>query len=132
MRDAPRGGLFASLRQLTDTALQMLQVRLELLGTELALEKQRLFDGVLCAAAAMVCMSVGLLLLCGFVLMLFWDGYRLAAMASLALLFLGLGGVLLAQSRQRLHSPLGMFHASTTELQNDRAHVQAANDRDAR
>jgi uncharacterized membrane protein YqjE len=130
MSDANRGGLFASLRQLTATALEMVQVRLELLGTELEFEKRRLFDGLLIAAAAMVFFGVGLLLLSGFILLLFWDGYRLIALASLAVLFIGLGTVFLIQSRKQLKSPLGMFYASATELQNDRAHIQPSDRRE--
>jgi uncharacterized membrane protein YqjE len=125
MSELNSGGLFASLRQVTATALEMVQVRLALVGTELEFEKRRLFDGLLIAAAAMVFLGVGLLLLCGFLLLLLWEGYRLAAMASLALLFLGLGVAFLVQSRRCLKSPMGIFHASTTELQNDRANLQA-------
>ena len=124
MSDTHRAGLFASLRQLTATALEMLQVRLELLGTELELEKRRLVEGFLIGVAAMVFFTVGLMLLCGFIILLCWEGYRLAALASLCLLFLGLGGVLYLQSRKRLTSPFGMFYATTTELQNDRCHIQ--------
>ncbi len=130
MSDPHRAGLFASLRQVTATALEMVQVRLELLGTELEFEKQRLFDGILMAAAAMVFFAVGLLLLCGFIILLFWEGYRLAAMASLCVLFLGLGGVLFIHSRRCLKSPFGMFYASATELQNDRRHMQPSDRRE--
>jgi uncharacterized membrane protein YqjE len=130
MSDTHRGGLFASLRQVAATALEMVQVRLELLGTELEYEKRRLFDGVLIAAAAMVFFTVGLLLLCGFIILLFWEGYRLAAMASLSVVFLGIGGFLFVHSRKRLNSPFGMFYASATELQNDRRHIQPSDRRE--
>ena len=129
MSDTSSGGLFASLRQVTATALEMVQVRLALLGTELEFEKQRLFDGILIAAAAMVFFGVGLLLLSGLIILLFWEGYRIAAMASLALLFIGLGIVLILQSRKCLKSPMGIFYASTTELESDRANIQAGHRR---
>ena len=44
---ASRAGLFESLRQLLRTALEMAQVRLELLVSDLEIEKLRLVDAVL-------------------------------------------------------------------------------------
>jgi uncharacterized membrane protein YqjE len=122
--DDRRVGLFASLRKGAATALELVQVRLELLGTELELEKRKLFDGICLAAVAMIFLSVGLGSLCIFIVLLFWDGYRLAAMASVSALCLGLGMVLLQQSRTRLKSPSGIFNASTSELQKDQNSVQ--------
>ena len=55
MRDPLREiGLFASLSRLLATVLHMAQVRLQLLGTEVELEKRRLFDGLLWAGIAIV------------------------------------------------------------------------------
>ena len=119
-------GLFASLRQLLATAVEIAQVRLDLLGTEVELEKRRLFDALLWAAVALVMLGVGLLLFCGFVILLFWEGYRLAAVGVLALLFLGAGGVLVRIARQRLRNQNGPFDASVGELDRDRAGLQAA------
>jgi uncharacterized membrane protein YqjE len=130
MREANSGGLFASLRQVAATALEMAQVRLELLGTEIEFEKQRLFDGILLAAAAMVFSGVGLLLFCSFIILLVAEGNRLAAMAWLALACFSLGVVLMVQSRKRLKSPMGIFSASAKELQTDRANVQAGGKRE--
>ncbi len=123
MHDANCAGLFASLRQATGTALELVQVRLALLGTEIEVEKQRWVDGLWIAAMALVSLGVGLLLLSGFIVLLFWEGYRLAALGVLSVVFIALGGVLLVQSRKRFKNPLGMFQTSVTELQNDRAQL---------
>ena len=64
--------------------------------------------------------ALGLVLLCGTLLLLFWEGYRLAAAAALTVLFLGGGALLLAQARQRLRQAGGMFSASVRELRRDR------------
>ena len=114
-------GLFASLRRLLATVHEMAQVRLELLGTEVELEKRRLFDGLLWGAVALLVLGVGLVLLCGFVILLFWEGYRLAAVGVMALLFLVVGVLLMREVRQRLRNPTGMFNASVAELKRDRA-----------
>lgn len=130
MHDAKSGGLLASLRQVTATALEMVQIRLELLGTELEFEKRRLFDGILIAAAAMVFFGVGLLSLCGFIIVLFWEDHRLLALASMTVICLGMGLVLIVQSRKRLKTPMGIFYASAAELASDRAQVQAVDRRE--
>ena len=118
---AREGGIFSSIRRLLATALEMAQVRLELFGTEVELEKRRLFDGLLWGAVALMVVGVGLVLLCGFVILLFWEGYRLAAIGVMALLFLAVGAWLMREARKRLSSPTGMFDASVAELQQDQA-----------
>lgn len=122
MGDAARSeGLFNSVRRLLASALEMGQVRLELLGTEVELEKRRLFDGLLWGGIGLMALGVGLVLLCGFITLLFWEGYRLAALGMMTVLFLGAGVLLLRQARQQLRSPNGMFEASVSELKRDRA-----------
>jgi uncharacterized membrane protein YqjE len=127
-----RSGLFASMRGLLATALEIAQVRLDLLGTEAELAKRRFFDGLLWGAVALLILGVGLVLLCGFVILLFWDGYRLAALGVMALLFLILGGLFIREARERLRSPLGMFHASLAELDRDRAGLKASDHHEQR
>ena len=51
---APQGGLLAALRRLLAGGVEMLRVRLELLGTEIEQEKLRLFDAVLWAGLALL------------------------------------------------------------------------------
>ena len=127
MNDPVQGsGLFASLRRLLATVHEMAQVRLELLGTEVELEKRRLFDGLLWGAVALLVLGVGLVLLCGFVILLFWEGYRLAAVGVMALLFLAGGALLMREMRQRLRNPTGMFNASVAELKRDRAELHVS------
>lgn len=125
-------GLFASLRRLLATALEMAQVRLDILGTEVEQEKRRLFDGLLWGAVALLVLGIGLVLLCGFVILLFWDGYRLAAAGAMTLLFLAGSVLLMREARQRLRNPTSMFHASVAELERDRAGLQASNQHEQR
>jgi len=126
----PAVGLFASLRRLLGTGLEMAQVRLELLGTEVELEKRRLFDNLMRAVVALLLFGVGITLFCGFLLLLISEAYRLAALGVMAMLFLGGGLLLLQSARQGVRSPKGMFDASLGELQRDRAGLQAG-DHDA-
>lgn len=125
-------GLFSSLRRLLATVLEMAQVRLDLLGTELELEKRRLFDGLLWGTLALLILGIGLVLLCGFVILLFWEGYRLTAVGVMALLFLGAGVLSMRQARQRLRNPGGMFKASLSELERDQTGLRASGQHEPR
>lgn len=125
-------GLFSSLRRLLSTALETVQVRLDLLGTEVELEKRRLFDGMLWGAIGLLVLGVGIVLSCGFIILLFWDGYRLAAVGVMALLCLGGSIVLMRESRQRLRNPSGVFSASTAELKLDQTGLQTSDQHEQR
>jgi len=114
-------GLLASLRQLLGTVLETAQLRLALLSNEFEQEKLRLFDGLLWAGLALLLLGLGALLLCAFIVVLFWDSHRLLALGTLALLFLGAGTLLLVRARTRLQSPGGPLQSSVAELGRDRA-----------
>jgi len=121
------GGLFESLRRLLATTLGIAQVRLELFGTELEAEKLRLFDALWRAALGLLLLGVALVLAVGFVLMLFWDGYRLPALAVTTLLFVAAGAGLLVRARALLRTGEGgPFALSLGELQRDRDGLQPA------
>ncbi len=121
MSELPGSGFFASVRQLLDTLLETAEVRLQLLGTELAQEKRRVFAALLLAATALVCLALALMLFSMVVLLVFWDSYRILAACTLALLFSGACAYLLCRAKERLSTPLGLFEHSLAELQRDRA-----------
>lgn len=125
-------GFFSSLKQLLGTVLEIAQVRLELVGTEVELEKRRIFDGLLWGALALLCLGVGLALFCGFIVLLFWEGYRLAAVGILALLFIGTGTFLALQARKRMRNQQTMFSASLNELKQDQTGLQQKNHHEPR
>jgi len=117
---SPGGGLLASLRRLIATALELAQVRLELLGTELEAQKLRILAGLVWAALGVVLVGVGLALLAGVVVLLFSEDYRLQVLAVLTLLYLICGALALRHAGSRLKTPPGAFAASVAELAQDR------------
>lgn len=119
-------GLLGSLRSLLATGLGLLETRLAILGNELEEQKVRLVEGLMLAVAGLLVLGVGLTLLCGLVLLLFWEGYRLQALAVLTLCFLGGGAALLALSRRRLRADGGPFRTTLDELRQDRAALDGA------
>ncbi len=118
---APQHGLFAALRRLLRSSAQLALLRLELLVTDLELEKLRLADVALRALLGLMLFGLGLVLLIGFVLLLLWDGYRLPAMGVLMLLFLGGGVLLLQAARRRLNDGEPMLAATREEFARDQA-----------
>lgn len=119
-------GLFGQFQQSLGTVIDLLRVRLALLGTELGLEKQRLATGLFWGAAALASLTLAAALFCGFVILLLWDGYRLAAVGVLVLLFLGCGVFLLQVARRRLGDGSNLFSTSLAELERDRASFTSA------
>jgi uncharacterized membrane protein YqjE len=118
---ATQTGLFAALRQLLHSAAQLALLRLDLLATDLELEKLRLVDVAVRALLGLMFIGLGLVLLIGFVLLLMWDGYRLAAAGVLTLLFLGGGGLLLQAAKRRLNDGEPMLAATRAEFARDQA-----------
>jgi uncharacterized membrane protein YqjE len=117
-------GLFDSARRLLDTAVGIVQVRLELFGTELEQEKLRLADAAWQGAIALLLLGLALVGFFGFVVLLFWDGYRLPALGVLTLAFAGGGVWLLRRARSALRAPAGgVFALSLGELRRDRAEL---------
>ena len=115
------GGLSVSLRRLLATALELARVRLALLGTEFELGAHRLFDGLLWGSMALMLLGMGLAMVSGLIILLCWDNYRLASVATLATCYLVAGAFLMRKARAQLVSVSGMFHLSLGELQRDSA-----------
>ena len=113
------------MRQLLLNAIDMVHVRLELIETEIELEKRRLFDGALLAALAMVFLSVGILIMCGLIIVLFFENNKVAASLSLSGLFLVMAALLIAKSRMSLKNSDGVFLNSKNELRNDQASLKS-------
>lgn len=121
------GGLFSSLRGLLATGLGIAQLRLELFGTELEAEKLRLLGALWRLFLGLMLLGVAVVLAAGFVLMLFWDGYRLAALGVMVLLFTGGGLALLLRARSVMDAGAGgPFALSLGELQRDLNGLQEA------
>lgn len=121
MSDLPGAGYLSKLRQLLATLLEIAQVRLALLGTELEQEKRRVFSALVLVALALVCLGLTLVMLSVLVLLIFWDSYRVPAACALTVLFGSGGAYLLVRAKRTLSAPSGLFAQSLAELQRDRA-----------
>ncbi len=117
----PAKGLFDSAKRAVDSLLDLAVVRLELFGSELEAEKLRLFNALFNAAIGLVLLGLALVGVMGFVVLLFWDGYRLAAIGVLTLVFAAVGAWLLHRAREGLRvRDGGPFALTLGELRQDR------------
>jgi uncharacterized membrane protein YqjE len=112
-------GLLESLKRLAGTALSIVQTRLELLSNELEEERLRVRQLFLYGSVALFLFGMATMLLTVFIVVVFWDSYRLQVLGGLTLLFLGAGilawNALLRAKRERPR----LFSASLAELADD-------------
>lgn len=119
-------GLMGSARRLLSTLISIASTRLELLVNELQEERLRLTQMLLLALFALFCFGLGILLLTVFVVILFWDSYRLAVTGVLSAAFFALGVSMLMLLRSKVREKSRLFSASLAELANDRAQLDAS------
>ena len=121
-------GLMGSLKRLTSSLLAILATRLELLANELQEERLRLTQLLLLGVFAAFCFGTGLILLNAFIVVLFWDDYRLAALGLLTLVYLIAGAAAAMVLRARARAGSKLFAASLAELEKDRHALRGENE----
>ena len=117
--DARPAGLFASLRGVFDTVLGIAGTRFELIGIEIAEEKERLVALLVTTVAAVFAFSFALLLLTLLVVAAFWDN-RVVVLGVCVLVYAAAGAWLVMRLRTQLESRPSMFAATIAELAKDR------------
>lgn len=109
----------AAVRRIGADVLDLVRTRLELAAIELQEGAQRLFGYLAWAVAAAVLGIFALWLVVVFVLVLFWDTHRLAAVGAMAVLFI-LGTLFaVAKLRAGLAARPPMLPATLAELRKD-------------
>lgn len=121
-------GPAASLRALGATLLELVATRAELALVELREQGERRTGELVLAIVGGLFLVMGLLLAALFVVAVFWDTHRLAAIAGMTLLYLGIGVAAFARLRaKRLASP-APFEATLRELSLDRELLRTRNE----
>ena len=110
--------MFASLRGLAETLLGIAATRFELLGIEVAEEKERLVGLLLTALALVFAFAFAALMLTLLVVALFWD-QRLLALAACAVFYGALGAWLCSYLRAQLAAHPPLFAGTISELNKD-------------
>lgn len=124
MTDAPPG-LLASFRQLLGSALGLLHNRIELLGVELAEERENLLTLITLGMLAVICLGAGLVFFAALIIYLCWNTYPALALGVCSLLFLSVGVVAWWRAVRQPRLGSRIFSASLAELHKDRVALAA-------
>ncbi|MBP0593094.1 phage holin family protein [Paraburkholderia sp. LEh10] len=108
------------LRRLLSSVFSILQTRLELIGIELAEEKDRLLMVLFMGLAAMMLATMALIALTALIAIAFWDTYRWQALAGITIVYAlaAIGCALRARSGLR-NAPM-IFETTLNEFEKDR------------
>lgn len=113
-------GLLESLKRLTGTMLAIIQARLELLSNEWETERLRVRQMFVHGVVALFFFGLSILLLTMFIVVLFWDSYRLQVLAGMSALFF-IAGLLVSNTLRRLSRERSkLFATSLAEISDDR------------
>jgi uncharacterized membrane protein YqjE len=108
------------LRRILSSVFSILQTRLELVGIELAEEKDRLFGVLFLGLAAMMLATMALIALTALVAIVFWDTYRWQSLAGITAVYAIAALVCAVKARSGLHSAPMVFEATLAEFEKDR------------
>lgn len=111
--------ILGTLNRIASTLVEMLHTRLELIGVELEEELLRYSSYFFCALIALFFGGISITLLIVFILVLFWDEHRIAALLSLIGLFGFAAAFLAAYLKQQMANKPGLFEQSISELKKD-------------
>ncbi|AJK45215.1 phage holin family protein [Burkholderia plantarii] len=118
--DTPPHPAHGPLRRLLGSVFALLQTRLELVGIELAEEKERLIGVLFLGLAAMMLATMALISLTVLVAIAFWDTYRWQSLAVITAVYaigsIGCG----LKARMGLREAPSVFEATLHELEKDR------------
>jgi uncharacterized membrane protein YqjE len=117
----PATGVVAALRALGGTLNEVVRVRGALFAVELAEEVERRKHQVLLGAIGAAFLHMALVLISVLVAAVFWDTHRIAALATMAILYMAFGYAALARLRADNAASPPPFAASLAELNQDLA-----------
>jgi uncharacterized membrane protein YqjE len=114
------GGLMESLKRMTGTLLAIFQTRLELLSLEVEEERLNIKQMLLYGSITLLFFALAIILMTAFVVVVFWDSYRLQVLAGFAVLYF-VGGALAWNALLRVTNRKSqLFSASLAALADDR------------
>ena len=101
------------------TLVAMVRTRLELAAVEVQEEAHRLIGYFAWTLLAVFLVAAAFMLVALFVILLFWDSYRLQAVAGMAMLFALAGTVIAMRVRASFDAKPAMLAATLGELRKD-------------
>jgi uncharacterized membrane protein YqjE len=117
-------GMLAAAGRIAATLVAMAGTRLELAAVEFQEDARRLL-GYLAWTMLAVFLAAGACMLAAlFVIVLFWDSYRLQAVAGMAVLFGLAAAFIVMKVRSGLNAQAPLFSSTLAELRNDVAYLR--------
>jgi uncharacterized membrane protein YqjE len=117
---APRGGMSEALSRLAASAVDLLRTRVELATVDFDEARELAKDRLALLVGGVVCLAVGTLGASAFVVVYFWDTYRLAALGAVTLAYFVVGALALWRFSVRQRTDPTPFAATLAELERDR------------
>jgi uncharacterized membrane protein YqjE len=116
--------ILSTVSRIAATLVAMVGTRLELAAVEFQEDARRLLGYLTWTLLAVFLAAGACMLVALFVIVIFWDTYRLPAVAAMAVLF-GLGAaVILMKVRSGLNAQAPLFAATLAELRSDVAAIR--------
>jgi len=116
--------ILAAAGRIASTLVAMIGTRLELAAVEFQEDARRLLGYLAWALLAVFLAGGACLLVALFVIVLFWDDYRLQAIAGMAILFAAGAGLIVMKVKTGLNSQQALFSSTLAELRNDVAYLR--------
>lgn len=115
-------------RRLGGTLLSMLQTRIELAAVELEEESQRFLGYLVMALLSLFLFGLAIVMATLFVVIVFWDSYRLQAVGALAVLFAAGGALVALKVKASIQAKPRMMQASVAEFSKDLELLRGSHD----
>jgi len=116
--------ILAAASRIAATVVAMVGTRLELAAVEFQEDARRLLGYLAWALLAVFLAAGAFMLVALFVIVLFWDDYRLQAIAGMAILFAASAGLILMKVKSALNNQASLFSGTLAELRNDVAYIR--------
>jgi uncharacterized membrane protein YqjE len=118
--------ILAAAGRITATLVAMVGTRLELAAVEFQEDARRLLGYLAWSLLAAFLAAGAVMLAALFVIVLFWDTYRLQAVAAMAAVLAIVAGLIVMSVRSRLNAQAPLFAATLAELRKDIEYVRHA------
>jgi uncharacterized membrane protein YqjE len=116
--------LFAAAGRIASTLVAMVGTRLELAAVEFQEDARRLLGYLAWTLLAAFLAAGAAMLAALFVILLFWDTYRLHAVAAMAVLLAAGAGLIVMSVRSKLNAQTPLFADTLAELRKDVEYVR--------
>ncbi|OXC76315.1 phage holin family protein [Caballeronia sordidicola] len=108
------------LRRIVSSVFAIFETRLELIGIELAEEKERLIGVLFLGLAAMMLTMMALITLTVLVAIAFWDTYRWQSLAAITVAYALVAVLCAVRARAGLFEAPNVFDSTIAEFKKDR------------